>query len=92
MASTQTPEPAHSGFVPQRLRDLILNGDGHVFDSKTGRSYHINPTGRLALLLLQEGRSEAEVSSTLAARFGQHTAVVAVGVETFANQLRRYLP
>lgn len=92
MTSTQHPELAQGGLALQRLKDLILSGDGHVFDSKTGRSYHINPTGRLALLLLQEGRSEPEVASTLAARFGQHPAVIAVGVETFANQLRRYLP
>ncbi len=80
------------GIAPQRLKDLVLSGDGHVFDGGTGRSYRVNPSGELALRLAQEGRSEAEVASRLAARYEQHPAVVAAGTDAFFGQLRRYLP
>ncbi|MEI6413472.1 MAG: PqqD family protein [Pseudomonadota bacterium] len=81
-----------NGFSPQRLKDLVLSGDGHVFDTKTGRSYRVNPSGQLALQLVQEGKPEKEVISQLAARYAQHVAVVAVGTEAFFSQLKRYLP
>ncbi|CAK0748091.1 PqqD family protein [Gammaproteobacteria bacterium] len=79
-------------ITPQRLKELALSSDGHVFDTKTGRSYRINPSGQLALQLMQEGRSDQEVVSQLATRFGQHPAVVAAGTEAFFSQLKRYLP
>ena len=81
-----------NGIDPRRLNELVLSSDGHAFDTKTGRSYRLNPTGQLALQLAQEGRSEKEVISELAARYAQHTAVVAVGTEAFFSQLKRYLP
>jgi hypothetical protein len=81
-----------NGTARQRLNDLVLSSDGHAFDPKTGRSYRINPTGLLALQLAQEGKSEPEVISQLAARYAQHPAVVAVSTEAFFSQIKRYLP
>ena len=78
--------------VQQRLNDLVLSGDGHAFDPKTGRSYRLNPTGLLALQLAQNGQSEKDVISQLAARYAQHPSVVAVGTEAFFGQIKRYLP
>jgi hypothetical protein len=82
----------NNGIALQRLKDLVLSSDGHAFDTKTGRSYRVNPTGQFALQLVQEGKSEKEVVSQLATRYAQHTAVVAVGAEAFFSQLKRYLP
>ena len=85
-------EGGFHGIASQRLKELTLSGDGHAFDTKTGRSYRINPSGQLALQLAQEDKSEKEVISQLAARYEQHTAVVAAGTEAFFSQLKRYLP
>ena len=93
MTSTSFAETNVTGKLElRRLKDLILSSDGHAFDTKTGRSYRINPSGQLALLLMQEGQSASEVVSRLAAHFSQHAAVVAASTEAFASQLRRYLP
>jgi hypothetical protein len=75
-----------------RLKDLVLGKDGAAFDTRTGRSYRLNPSGELALRLLQEGQPEEEVVRQLAGRFAQHPAVVSAGAEAFVGQLRRYLP
>jgi hypothetical protein len=75
-----------------RLKDLVLGKDGAAFDTRTGRSYRLNPSGELALRLLQEGQPEEEVVRQLAGRFAQHPAVVTAGAEAFVGQLRRYLP
>ena len=75
-----------------RVKDLVLGKDGAAFDVRTGRSYRLNPSGELALRLLQEGQPEDEVVRQLAGRFAQHPAVVAAGTEAFVGQLRRYLP
>jgi hypothetical protein len=75
-----------------RLKDLVLGTDGAAFDTKTGRSYRLNPSGQMTLRLLKEGKPEADVVRELAAHFSQHAAVVAVGTEAFLGQLRRYLP
>ncbi len=94
IGKTSANPNAGSGFSSitlQRLQDLTLNSDGHAFDQKTGRSYRINPTGLLTLQLVQEGKSEPEIVSQLAARYAQHPAVVAVSTEAFFSQIRRYL-
>jgi hypothetical protein len=75
-----------------RLKDLVLGRDGAAFDTKTGRTYRLNPSGQMTLRLLQEGKDAADVVLDLAAHYGQHAAVVAVGTEAFLGQLRRYLP
>jgi hypothetical protein len=74
----------------QRLEQVVLNGNGHVFDAKTGHSYTLNPTAQIALLLLRDGHSAAEVARVLAERCGTHPAVVAAGLDTFINQIDRY--
>ena len=76
----------------KRMKDLVLGKDGAAFDTKTGRTYRLNPSGEMALRLLQDGLGEDEVVGRLAAHFSQHAAVVAAGTEAFVGQLRRYLP
>lgn len=76
---------------PQRLKDLVLRNGGHVFDSRSGRSYTLNPTAQVVLLLLQDGHPVPAIVDNLARRSGQHAAVVEAGVEAFVGQLGRYL-
>lgn len=78
-------------IAPRRIRDLILNPDGHAFDTRTGRGFTLNPTGVAALLLLQDGHGPERLVAELANRCGQHPAVVEAGVESFIGQLARYL-
>jgi len=89
--SPSAPRPRSDGATPPRLDDLVLSDDGHAFDRKTGRSFRINPTGRLVLELTQAGRPGPEVIGELAARHTQHLAVAAAAVDTFYGQIRRYL-
>lgn len=74
---------------PRRLKDIVLSGAGHAFDMKTGRSYTVNATGQVALLLLQDGASQAMVAEELVALCGQPAAVVEAGIDAFMGQLAR---
>jgi hypothetical protein len=76
---------------PQRLKAIVLNGCGHAFDGKTGRSYSVNPVAQVALLLLQDGASRDKVIKTLTGLCSQPESVVAQGVDTFIEQLARHV-
>lgn len=88
--SPSAPQPRSDGSAPLRLDDLILS-DGHAFDRKTGRSYHLNPSGQFVLQLTQAGRTGPEVIGELAAHYAQHPAVATAALDTFYSQIRRYL-
>jgi hypothetical protein len=78
-------------IIPQRLQDLVLSSCGHVFDARTGRSYTLNPTGQVVLLLMQDKHPVGAIIDMVAERCKQHPAVVEAGVDAFVNQLGRYL-
>jgi hypothetical protein len=75
----------------QRLKAMVLNGNGHAFDAKTGRSFSINPTAQVALLMMQDGKSRKDVIETLCALCAQPAAIVEPGVEHFLEQMTRYV-
>lgn len=81
---TQTPKP-------QRLKAIVLNGSGHAFDAKTGRSYSINSTAQVALLMMQDGKSRQEVITSLCDLCTQPAAIVEAGVDHFLDQMTRYV-
>lgn len=85
-------QSALRGIALWRLNDLVLSNDCHVFDNKTGRSYHINQSGQIALQLARQGQSEEDIVSQLATRFSQPAAVVAAVTEAFFSQLKKALP
>ncbi|MBK1724779.1 PqqD family peptide modification chaperone [Thiocystis violacea] len=89
--ATIAPRDRSDASPPPRIGDLVLSDDGHAFDRRTGRSFCVNPTGRLVLELTQAGRPGPEVIGELAARYAQHPAVAAAALETFYSQIRRYL-
>jgi hypothetical protein len=74
---------------PQRIKDIVLSGSGHAFDTRTGRSYTVNATGQVALLMLQDGKSAADIVDALVALCGQPTAVVEAGIDAFTRQMAR---
>ena len=72
---------------PQRLKAFVLNGGGHAFDTRTGRSYGINATAQVAILMLQDGASRDEViGMELCA---EPESVVAPGIEAFVEQMMK---
>ena len=73
--------------TPQRLKALVLNGGGHAFDTRTGRSYGINATAQVAILMLQDGASREEVIARLLELCAEAESVVAPGVDAFLAQM-----
>lgn len=74
---------------PQRLKAVVLNGGGHAFDTHTGRSYGINATAQVAILMLQDGASRDEVIARLMELCAEPEAVVAPGVDAFLGQMMK---
>jgi carbamoyl-phosphate synthase large subunit len=58
------------------LKALVLNADGHAFDTRTGRSYRLNPPAQVALLMMQDGKSRPAIIAALVALCEQPSAVV----------------
>ncbi|WP_313952093.1 PqqD family protein [Accumulibacter sp.] len=80
----ETPLPGS-----RRLRALVLNANGYTFDTRTGRSYSVNPSGQVALLIMQDGKSRTAVINALVELCQQPRAVVEAGVDDFLDQLTR---
>ena len=74
---------------PQRLKAFVLNGGGHAFDTRTGRSYGINATAQVAILMLQDGASRDEVIGRLMELCAEPESVVAPGIEAFVEQMMK---
>ncbi|WP_291994427.1 PqqD family protein [Candidatus Accumulibacter sp. ACC003] len=68
---------------------MILNANGYTFDTRTGRSYSVNPPGMIALLIMQDGKSRRAMIDALVAACQQPRAVVEAGVDDFIQQLTR---
>jgi PqqD family protein of HPr-rel-A system len=65
MASKETPMR-----LARHLSDLALSESGFVFDPRSGATFTVNPTGRLVIEALREGRSRDEIAGRLHERFG----------------------
>ena len=72
-----------------RLKAIVLNGDGHAFDTRTGRSYSVNPTAQVALLMLQDGATRDAVVDALIGLCSQPESVVEAGIDAFVEQMAR---
>lgn len=75
--------------TPQRLKAFVLNGGGHAFDTRTGRSYGINPTAQVAILMLQDGASRDEVIGRLMDLCAEPESVIAPGIDAFLEQMMK---
>lgn len=75
--------------TPQRLKAFVLNGGGHAFDTRTGRSYGINATAQVAILMLQDGASRDEVIARLMELCAEPESVVAPGIDAFLDQMAK---
>ncbi|RDE50030.1 MAG: PqqD family protein [Candidatus Accumulibacter meliphilus] len=100
MASTPGEQRQHSSEEKQmetpatrisHLKALVLNADGHAFDTRTGRSYRLNPPAQVALLMMQDGKSRPAIIAALVALCEQPSAVVETGVDGFFKQMASYV-
>ena len=74
-----------------QLKSLAVSETGFVFDPRTGQSFTLNHTGMAALDLLRQGKSVSETADTLASTYRTHKDTVETCVESFVQQLMRYL-
>lgn len=86
----ETQAVTSQSIAPQRLKAIVLNGGGHAFDTMTGRSYNVNRTAQVALLLLQDGATREQVLDALIGLCSQPEAVVAAGIDAFLEKMTRY--
>ncbi len=74
---------------PHRVKAIVLNGDGHAFDTRNGRSYRVNPTATVALLMLQDGARRDDIVRRLCALCDQPESVVGSGIDVFLDEMAR---
>ena len=73
------------------LKALLLNADGHAFDTRTGRSYRLNPPAQVALLMMQDGKSRQAMIDALVTLCEQPQAIVEAGIDSFLEQMARHV-
>lgn len=73
------------------LTQLALSNTGFVFDPRTGQSFTVNPTGLEALELLRGGLSAAQTAVALAESYATVPDLAETALESFIQQLGRYL-
>lgn len=73
------------------LRGLAISDSGFVFDPRSGQSFTINHTGKEALQLWREGKSIGDACRLLTARYQGQQELVESQLESFIQQLGRYL-
>jgi hypothetical protein len=74
---------------PQRVKAIVLNGDGHAFDTRSGRSYRVNPTATVALLMLQDGARRDDIVRRLCALCDQTESIVGSSIDVFLDEMAR---
>ena len=71
----------------ERLSGLAVSETGFVFDPVTGHTYTLSCTGLLALRLLQQGRSMAEIRDALLQRYDVQRDVLDRDIDEFLTDL-----
>ena len=73
------------------LRHLALSDSGFLFDPRSGQSYSLNPTAVESLEMLRLGFSLSQTAEELAKNYATNPEQAASGLESFVQQLARYL-
>lgn len=71
-------------------KNIAASESGFVFNPTTGDSYSTNPIGAEILSLMKEGKSFAEISSTILEKYEVDAAVFEKDYMDFAAQLKGY--
>lgn len=75
----------------RRLKAMVLSANGQAFDTRTGRSYSVNPTAQVALLMMQDSQSREALIEALVGLCEQSHAVVGAAVDRFLDQLASHV-
>lgn len=71
----------------ERLGGLALSDNGFLFDTWTGCTFTLNPTGTAVLRGLQQGLSPRQIGSQLATEFEVDMETATTDVNDFVHQL-----
>lgn len=72
------------------LKNLAVSDTGFVFDPRTGTTFTLNATGRVALAALRDGGSVDDVAARLEASFDGVSPSVREEVLDFVQSLRAH--
>lgn len=67
---------------------LAINPNGHAFDLVTGNSYDINEMGRQLIDLLNEGKTNLEISKILSTKYELPQDEIHIDVIDFITKLK----
>ncbi len=73
----------------EKLKSLMINEEGFVFDPRSGHTYNVNATGMLALNCLKAGATVADTIQALVEQFGVDEQSADRDFEAFCNELQR---
>ena len=72
----------------QRLRQLMVNDEGFVFDPVTGESYQLTPTALVCLRCLQRGGTPEDLVAQIMAQWDVEELRVRSDLDGFLGQLK----
>ncbi len=70
-----------------RLKELAISETGLVFDPSTGSIFTANATGVQILMALKEGKSPAQIKTSLMDEFEVSENTAEMDIQDFLNQL-----
>ena len=71
----------------ERLRQLMVNDEGFLFDPATGESYQLTPTALVCLRCLQRGATRDDIVAQVMAQWEVEELRVRSDLDAFLGQL-----
>ncbi|GAB4325952.1 MAG: hypothetical protein Kow00127_18720 [Bacteroidales bacterium] len=71
-------------------KNIAVSEAGYLFNPSTGESFSVNPVGVEIIRMLQEGKSEEEISGTLLSEYNTDEATLEKDYTDFIGFLRKY--
>lgn len=70
--------------------NIAVSKSGFLFDSQSGESFNLNPTGRVIFQLLSDGRTEAEIIQIIQESYDIQPSVLQRYLDDFLMMLRQF--
>jgi hypothetical protein len=71
-------------------KNIALSDTGFIFNPSTGDSYSANPIGQKIIQLLQQDKSDEEISKAILEEYMIDASTVEKDVYDFKNMLKNY--
>lgn len=71
-------------------KNIAISDSGFLFNPSTGDSYSINPIGQEIIQLLQDGKSEDEITNHILKEYIVDSSTVEKDLYDFLNMLKNY--